>query len=368
MLPGGKTASTIGGAMIDTIVVLENATIERISLKNAHRSYLMLEEGQKADANFISQYPGGGAVNTAVSLARLGFRTSILAKLGRDENANIIRARLVREGISLELVAQSDALGTGSSVLVLAHDRNAAVFTYRGANGLLHETDLPPQAFARDLVYVARLSNESAALFPTIVESARNAGAYVVANPGARQLTSRSDDFWGAIAKLSMLSLNGDEATLLLPHLVSRIHSPPMSTTAIGGEQPWLLARGLTRDSLHLGLADVMRHLLQAGVGTVVITDGARGAYAASGKQMAYCPALPTTVRGTTGAGDAFSSTFAAFASAGHGIEDSLRYATVNAAAVLQAADAQSTLLTAAELDLALKARFRELPVMRWGL
>jgi ribokinase len=368
MPTGGKTALTIGGAMIDTIVVLENSTIERISLKNAHRSYLMLEEGQKADANFIAQYPGGGAVNTAVSLARLGFLTSILAKLGCDENARIIRETLAREGISLELVAQTETLGTGSSVLVLAHDRNAAVFTYRGANGLLSATDLPPQAFARELIYIARLSNASAVLFPTIVESARSAGAYVVANPGARQLTSRSEDFWGSIGKLSMLSVNSDEATLLLPHLVSRIQLPPAKTTAIGGEQPWLLARGLTLDSLHLGLADIMRLLLQSGAGTIVITDGARGAYAASGKQMAFCPALPTHVRGTTGAGDAFSSTFAAFASAGHAIEDCLRYATVNAAAVLQAPDAQSTLLAAAELELALKARIRELPVTSWPL
>ncbi len=369
MLTKGKSALTIGGAMIDTIVVLENSTVERISFNNSHRSYLLLEEGKKADADFIGQYAGGGAVNTAVAFSRLGYDTAILTKIGRDERANSVRAGLANEGVSLDFVEQTDKLGTGSSILVLAHDRDAAVFTYRGANALLQGTNLPSAALNRHLIYIARLSNESAELFPSIVQTAYAAGAYVVANPGARQLASRADDFWGAIGKLSMLSLNGDEATLLIPHLASRIGSLPVQRPVIDDQHklPWLMTRGLTMDSIHLSLADLMRLLLQTGLGTIVITDGARGAYAASGSQLSFCASLPTSVRGTTGAGDAFSSTFAAFASAGHSIDDSLRYATLNASAVLLAPDAQSQLLTADQLEVACKSRIEEFSMGRWA-
>ncbi len=364
----GRTALTLGGAKVDTIVILENETVERISLKNAHRSYLLLEEGQKADTRMIEQHAGGGGMNTAVSFARLGFRTAIIAKVGRDQKAEMLRSTLVREKIDASFVRDTDRLGTGSSVLVLAHERNAAVFTYRGSNGLLEPVDLVPAAFARDLVYVAGLSNASADHFPAIVDLARRNGAFVAANPGARQLSTRSDEIWKTIGKLSLLSLNSDEMALMLPRLVAESGSIATAPAPSGGQMPWLLGRGLVKDSLHLGLLDAMRVLIEAGVGVVVVTDGARGAYAASKGRMIFCPALEGNVQGTTGAGDAFSSTFAASMALGASLEEALRRATLNAKSVVEVVDAQSGLLQAAALDSALELHGHEMKLCEWSL
>src|SRR6516164_11453782 len=57
-----------------------------------------------------------------------------------------------------------------NSVLIASHDRNAAIFTFRGANTLLEADDLRDEAFAVDVLYVANLSNESADCFPAIVK------------------------------------------------------------------------------------------------------------------------------------------------------------------------------------------------------
>ena len=43
-------ALTVGGAMIDTIAIIDSDHIERMSMLNAESSFLLLEEGRKTEA------------------------------------------------------------------------------------------------------------------------------------------------------------------------------------------------------------------------------------------------------------------------------------------------------------------------------
>jgi ribokinase len=72
---------TIGGAMIDTIAIVDSGRIERMSMSNAHSSFLLLEEGRKTEAEEVSTHVGVGAVNVSVAMARLGLDVAVLAKL-----------------------------------------------------------------------------------------------------------------------------------------------------------------------------------------------------------------------------------------------------------------------------------------------
>src|ERR1700752_4659989 len=155
-------ALTVGGAMLDTIALIADDRIERMTMLNADTSFLLLEEGRKTESVEISTHVGGGAVNAAVAMSRLGLEVPALAKLGRDPRAETVLAHLMREGISTRWVLRDDRAPTGSSVLISSHDRNAAIFTFRGANTLLDAGDLSDDAFAVDVVYVSSLSNESA--------------------------------------------------------------------------------------------------------------------------------------------------------------------------------------------------------------
>ena len=150
---------TVGGAMIDTIAIIDSDRIERMTMLNADSSFLLLEEGRKTEAEEVSTHPGGGAVNAAVAMARLGMDVALLAKLGTDARAEAILARLTQEGVSSRWTSRDARAPTGASVLVSSHDRNAAIFTFRGANTLLQVEDLRDEAFAVDLVYIANLSN-----------------------------------------------------------------------------------------------------------------------------------------------------------------------------------------------------------------
>ena len=66
-------AITIGGAMVDTIAIIESDRIERMAMLNADTSFLLMEEGRKTEALDVSTHCGGGSINTAVAMSRLGF-------------------------------------------------------------------------------------------------------------------------------------------------------------------------------------------------------------------------------------------------------------------------------------------------------
>jgi len=108
------------------------------------------------------------------------------------------------------------------SVLIASHDRNAAIFTFRGANTLLEADDLRDEAFTVDVLYVANLSNESADCFPAIVKRGKEHGALVAANPGPRQLSARGKAFLESLAAIDVLILNQIEADQLVPRLIAR--------------------------------------------------------------------------------------------------------------------------------------------------
>lgn len=361
---------TVGGAMIDTIAIIESAAIERMTLMNAGASFLLLEEGRKTEAIEVSTHTGGGAINAAVAFARLGLDTATLVKLGPDRRAEQIIARLAEEGITGNWVLRDGLAPTGASVHVSSHDRNAAVFTFRGANTLLAPADLKDEAFAADLVYVANLSNEAARCYPVIVTKAKAHQARVAANPGIRQLQHHGRVFQETLSSLDILSINRKEAEQVLS-LLEREETddsaalPPASD---GSAPPSLAERGLTFERRHVGLASFSRALIRRGVGHLLITDGRDGAYAASGHKLLYCAAHEGPVAGTAGAGDAFAATFSAYVARGHGSKAALRAATLNAASVLAHVDTQTGLMQEAALARSLGGNTSLPRVSEWCL
>lgn len=351
----GRRAVTVGSATVDIITVIADRDIERVSMTNANASFLLLEQGRKLDAVSITIHPGGGAVNGGVCLARLGFSVAPMVKLGEDLNADQILERFAEEGLSTDNIRRSDALESGITVMVSSHERNATIFTFRGTNTLITEEDVPAGMFAgADLVHVSGLSNRSADQFPHVVASARGAGAFVSANPGIRQLTSRREAFFGALANLDLLSLNRVEAEALVPALVAQFDDP--APARLPEDAPDLIRRGLRGAGFDMPLEAFFAALHTLGVANVAVTDGASGAYLSQRGGVCFCPPLEVQPAGTAGAGDAFASTLAGTLVLGRSPGDALALATVNAASVVEHVDTQSGLMTAAAMEARLQA------------
>lgn len=343
-------AITVGSATVDVIATVPSADIERMTMQNSDMSFLLLVPGKKVDARSVTRHTGGGAVNAAVSLHRLGFDVSALVKVGDDPDAQTVRTRLVEEGIDTSLVRVSKTENTAVSVMIASHDRNAAIFTHRGANGTLLEEDIPAKAFeGADLVYVTNLSNQSVDRFPNILVRAKKAGAFVASNPGILQLTNKTTEFFDNLKNADLFICNFDEARSLVPTLVARMgwDRKTSATPSDTGDLPEMSIQGF-----QLPMAEYFRRVHDHGPRYVAVTMGSKGAYISDAQDgIHFEPTRKVEVVGTAGAGDAFASTLAGCLARGMPLAKAASLAAKNAASVVSFVDTQTGLLTREQLE-----------------
>ena len=358
---------TVGGAMVDAIAIVDSDQIERITMRNADTSYLLLEEGRKTEALDISTHSGGGAVNAAVAMARLGHDVAAMVKLGQDQRADVILSGLEAEGVSTRWAMRAAGEKTGASLIIASHDRNAGIFAFRGANTRIRPDDLKPDAFGADLCYVTSLSNESADCFPDIVARAKEKEALVAVNPGIRQLSARQGAFRECLGRIDLLAVNRVEADALVAGLAGKFgeggakidHDPDAVL-------PDLLTRGFEGGGFHMTARSYFNALMESGPRWVLVTDGRAGAFLATEDRLYHCPPAPADVVGTAGAGDAYCATLASGLAGGLEPAEAMIRATLNAASVVAHVDTQTGLLDAAALD-ARRAEAR-IEVESWAL
>lgn len=346
-------SATIGSAMIDIITIVANEDIERISMTNAHNSFLLLEQGRKVEALNISTHVGGGAINAAVALSRLGHDVNPIVKVGQDLEAKQVLQLLERENLSKDNILTTDAANTGCSVIIASHDRNASIFTARGANCLITEDDIHPGLFEDiGLLHIAPMSKQSADAFPRIAKLGKKAGAFVVANPGSRQITRRGVEFLNSASDIDLININRHEAETLLPALLQNTKKADMRTiTPPLGISKGLLSRGLLMDQAHCPLSGFVSLIQSLGPRYILVSDGTGGAYLGAPEGIYHCPILKTEVKGTAGAGDSFTSTSGALLASGMSPSQVLPRAAINASSVVSFVDTQTGLLSAQELD-----------------
>ncbi len=347
-------ALTIGSAMVDIIAIIADRDVERMTLHNATLSFLLVEQGRKIEAESISMNVGGGGVNVAVALRRLGHVVDALIKLGRDVDADRVSDHLKAADIGTSLVTTSDDLPTGSAVIISSHDRDAAIYTQRGANTALTPAEIKAIDFKNyGLVYVSPLSDASADCFSVAVSQSCKAGAFVVANPGIRQITTRSPDLLNALRQLDLLVINAKEAAALAPALMAFAGNCPLpqrSRPAGADQDGSLLKDGLRLHDVTFPFGWFLKTLESCGLRRVAVTNGKDGSYLFGHGELLHCPVREVVVRGTAGAGDAFCATLAHGLAGGLAARQALSQAAVNAASVVGFTDTQSGLLDQASL------------------
>jgi sugar/nucleoside kinase (ribokinase family) len=238
-----------------------------------------IPEGQGAALlEQIKASAAGTAGGTALSLAKLGAIVRSAGAIGTDALGDLLLSLLQRGGVDTTLLVRKDDVQTSASVLPIRPDGARPALHVIGANGAYTLDDVPWAALdeVTHLHFGAPefLGGEAAAKIAT---HARERGVVCSADllaPGEPGILAWIEPLLPLLDYL----LPNDEQVL-----------------------------GLTGTT---DLADGARKLVDAGVGCVVVTRGARGAIAVDANGVIEIPAFEVPVVDTSGCGDAFSAGF----------------------------------------------------------
>ena len=323
-MPKKTDILTIGGSTLDIMFSLPEAKVIKTKDALGEHNFFALEIGKKFVSQQVEYTSGGGAANAAVSLARLGFKSAVLSSIGKDASAEIILKNLEREKIDASLIQMHQDYTALSFVVSGGKKNEHVIFTHRSATALLEVSKKALQKANPQWIYLSSLHGKK------WLKNLKNIFAYAKANnvkvawnPGGRQLMEGYKKLKKYLAQTEVLILNRAEASDLVK------------------------SSGLKTDKLE----KLFPVLAKWGSKIIVITCGEEGAYVCSAKSICFHQAISRQGVNTTGAGDAFGSSFiGGLMLYKNNIHKALRLAIIRSNYVVKQVGAQKGLLTLNEI------------------
>ncbi|PIN51243.1 ribokinase [Trueperella pyogenes] len=258
--------------------------------------------------------PGGKGANQALAAALMGGNVAMVGAVGDDENAHLALHYLKDAGVNLDHVATRGDV-TGLAIVAVDSQGENNIIVIPGANG---EVDRALLADASDVI----------------------GGADVVVVQGEIPVGSIAE---AAQMTTGRLVVNLAPVVKVAPEVL--LKADPLVVNEYEGELALELLReaGLTDGEAgeSLEFTELAEALLAAGVPSVVMTIGARGAIIATSDGTSVVPSPEVKVVDTTGAGDAFVGGLATRLAVGDSIEQAVQFAVRVGAAACTGAGAQ---------------------------
>ena len=246
----------------------------------------MAEIGLELELVVVDDLPldaGGCAVNTGVSLTRLGAKIALIGKVGDDLFGDFIINLMVGKGLDPSGIRRSETSPTSRTMIIPVIGQDRRFIHAFGANGELAAEDVDVELVARGKVlyvggYLGLPRLDQAAL-ADLFSFARAHGARTVLDVIVPSTATYGvDDVLGCVLPFTDVFLpNADEAALLT-----------------GEKDPEKQAAAF----------------LARGCGTAVITMGGQGVLARTARQTVRAPAFQVKAVDPSGAGDAFDAGF----------------------------------------------------------
>jgi ribokinase len=105
--------------------------------------------GETVSGAELQRFPGGKGANQALAARRLGAEVCLVARVGRDAEADAALALLRSDGVDLSLCLRDDALPTGLALIAIAPGGENLIVVAPGANRALRPETLElPEADA----------------------------------------------------------------------------------------------------------------------------------------------------------------------------------------------------------------------------
>lgn len=324
---------TIGSAVKDVTFYTDQGRVILTPQNLTSQKMLAFEYGAKISAVDSFQGFGGGAANSAITFARLKYKTAIVACVGQDETGREIINNFKKEKINTNFIQQNPKKSTALSFIIATakKEKEHIVFTDRGADEHLFYDPKITSKINTKWFYMTSLCGKACSKnLNEIFSFAKTKRIKIAWNPGGVQIQSGKRSLAPFLKQTNVLILNKDEAIELV-----------LSGIKLGRKNPNHLNRPIY----------LLNILHEWGPKIILITDGKKGAYAYDGKKIYKAKILNTKVVDTTGVGDSFGSAFIAGLIDTRGqIQPSLRWGMINSGSVVAKVGAQNGIVTLKKL------------------
>jgi sugar/nucleoside kinase (ribokinase family) len=222
--------------------------------------------------------PGGSAANIASNLSMLSIKGIYIGVIGNDFSATICLDDLKKRNVDVSNVIQTDKDSTAFSVILKTEwGRDRSILAYKGANNLIKPSDIKEEVFKNidGFAWTSITSENGCEAINKAITLTKKVGKKVFAAPSMSIIKHNPEWAKILISKSNVVSFNKEEAS------------------------------EFTKKSSTI---DILNKIYNMGVEIVSITDGANGSTVFDGNQMIRTNIFKTSIKDTTGAGDAFMS------------------------------------------------------------
>lgn len=299
---------TIGSSTIDVFADTDSELI-KIKTTKGEEDLLAYPTGSKIIIKDLKFTTGGGGTNSAVSFSRLGLKVAYLGKIATDENGHKIIDLLKTDNVDFIGVKEVGGM-SGYSIILDSIKRDRTILTYKGCCDNLRFEDINLRKLKTKWFYASSMMGKSFKALEKLAIFARDNDIKFSFNPSS-YLAKKGKKFLSKVlANTDVLILNSEEASLL------------------------------TGKDITNSLKDLSKTC-----DIVVITEGKEGVHAYDGKYIFSVKPHNVKVVESTGAGDAFGSSFIAGLIKKNDIEFALQLGMVNAESVITHHGAKNKLL-----------------------
>jgi ribokinase len=305
---------TFGSATQDIYLKSKNF-LPLIDKKSKVGKSIYLPAGSKMKVDDIAFSSGGGGSNAAATFASLGLKVAYCGMVGSDYFGDLIIKELKKFKIDTSLIKRTTERVSNISLILSYPDGEKTILVYRGAADLLRFKNIPAaQVKNAKWLYLAPFAEDMAYLTEELVDFAKKNDIKVAMNPGYNQLSLPHKILERVLAKVDILILNQEEASLL---------------TKI----PYVKEKAIFKE------LDRLVH------GICIMTKGEKGVVVSDGQLLYRAPAIKIKLVDSTGAGDSFNSGFLSGYIKSGKIEEAIRLGVANSASCLRQLGAKQGLL-----------------------
>lgn len=263
-----------------------------INIDNYLKMDTLPRTGMTVSSSLSASYVGGKAINQAIGAAKLGQRVSVIGRLGNDVDSDTVYRALNMAGVDSIGVKRCSGYKTGQAYIFVQKDGDSMISILSGANEALLPQDIRESERVFENTAFCLVQTEIP--MDTVTEACRIAkkhGAQTILKPVA--CGSLPADL---LCNVDIIVPNKAEISAICP----------------------------AADDLDSQAAQ----LLEAGVGTVIVTLGGAGCFVKTAREAEYFPAVPSDVVDASGAADAFISALASYLLEGRSLHTAIRIAS----------------------------------------